>query len=159
MFLASHGFKVVALDFADDAIQQISEKATNTGLTRAAVIQHDVRQGLPFVAESFDACYSHMLFCMALSTPQITALMQEVRRVLRPSGTIVYTVRHTGDAHYGAGTAHGDDLFENGGFIVHFFDDALVRELSDGFELVEVVPFNEGELPRQLWRVTMRKID
>ena len=50
-------------------------------------------------------------------------------------------------------------MLENGGFVVHFFSDALVRELSDGFELVEVEPFNEGELPRQLWRVTMRKTD
>ena len=26
--------------------------------------------------------------------------------------------RHTGDAHYGAGTTHGDDIFEPGGFAV-----------------------------------------
>jgi SAM-dependent methyltransferase len=159
MFFDSQGFKVVALDYADDAIRQLSAKSANTGPNGVAVIRHDVRQALPFAANSFDACYSHMLFCMALSTSQIKALMQEVRRILRPSGTIVYTVRHTGDAHYEAGIAHGDDLFENGGFVVHFFSDALVRELSDGFELVEVEPFNEGELPRQLWRVTMRKTD
>jgi hypothetical protein len=29
-----------------------------------------------------------------------------IRRVLRPGGTFIYTVRHTGDAHYGAGTPH-----------------------------------------------------
>lgn len=98
-----------------------------------------------------------MLLCMALTTPQIHALVDEIRRVLRPGGIVIYTVRHTGDTHYGTGIAHGDDMFENGGFIVHFFNDTLVRQLSEGFELIDVVPFTEGELPRQLWQVTMRK--
>jgi SAM-dependent methyltransferase len=157
IFLVSQGFRVVALDYADEVVGSIAEKAASAGLAEVAVLQHDVRQPLPFDAESFDACYSHMLFCMALSTEQIIALKNEVRRVLRPGGTLVYTVRHTGDAHYGAGIGHGDDMFESGGFIVHFFDEALVRQLSEGFELIDVVPFAEGELPRQLWRVTMRR--
>jgi hypothetical protein len=59
-------------------------------------------------------------------TQEIKALVGEVRRVLRPGGTFVYTVRHTGDAHYGSGIAHGDDVFEHGGFAVHFFDRARV---------------------------------
>lgn len=157
MFLASQGFEVIALDYADEATRSIAEKATIARIAGVSVAQHDVREPLPFDAESFDACYSHMLFCMALSTEQIIALKNEVHRVLRPGGTLVYTVRHTGDAHYGAGLACGDDTFENGGFIVHFFDEALVRQLGEGFELVDVVPFTEGELPRQLWRVTMRR--
>jgi SAM-dependent methyltransferase len=83
---------------------------------------HDVRQPPPWPDGSFDAVYSHMLFNMALSTPGLDALVGEVRRVLRPEGLHVYTVRHVGDAHFGAGIAHGDGMFENGGFIVHFFD-------------------------------------
>ena len=48
-------------------------------------------------------------------------------RVLRPGGAFVYTVRHTDDAHYGTGTAHGDHIHEHGGFAVHFFDRTLVE--------------------------------
>ena len=59
-----------------------------------------------------------MLLCMALSTNEIRALVGEIARVLRPGGTFVYTVRHTGDAHYGAGTGHGDDIYEHGGVAV-----------------------------------------
>jgi hypothetical protein len=44
----------------------------------------------------------------------------------------VYTVRHVGDAHYEAGVPHGDGMYENGGFIVHFFDRALVERLASG---------------------------
>ncbi|WP_411122471.1 hypothetical protein [Streptomyces sp. x-19] len=74
--------------------------------------------------------------------------------MLRPGGALVHTVRHTGDAHYGAGVAHGDGLYEHGGFAVLFFDRALVDELAVGRQLAEVHGFTEGALPRRLWRVT-----
>jgi hypothetical protein len=73
---------------------------------------------------------------------------------LRPGGLFIYTVRHTGDAHYGQGIAHGDDIYEHGGFAVHFFSRTLVDDLAAGWTLQEVHPFDEGDLPRRLWRVT-----
>jgi len=96
---------------------------------------------------------------MALSTAELEALVGEVRRVLRPGGVLVYTVRHTGDAHFGAGTSHGDDVWEHGGFAVHFFSPELVARLADGWGPAEVEPFEEGDLPRRLWRVTQRRAD
>ncbi|MER5179212.1 hypothetical protein ABT009_12725 [Streptomyces sp. NPDC002896] len=69
-------------------------------------------------------------------------------------GVFVYTVRHVGDAHYGTGTAHGDEIYEHGGFAVHFFSNDLVDALADGWSVDEVHAFEEGELPRLLWRVT-----
>ncbi|WP_406301461.1 hypothetical protein OHA61_02445 [Streptomyces sp. NBC_00885] len=91
---------------------------------------------------------------MALSTEEIRALVGEVRRVLRPGGVFVYTVRHTGDAHYGEGTSHGDDIYEHGGFAVHFFPRSLVDSLAADWTLDEVHAFEEGDLPRRLWRIT-----
>ena len=80
-----------------------------------------------------------------------------MHRALRPGGLHVYAVRHTGDAHYGAGISHGDSMFENGGFIVHFFDRALVGRLAAGFTLLDLTAFEEGGLPRCLWRATLRR--
>ena len=100
-----------------------------------------------------------MLFNMALTTAELETLSGEVHRALRPGGLHLYTVRHTGDAHYGAGTSHGDSMFENGGFIVHFFDRALVDRLATGFTLLGLTPFEEGSLPRRLWRITLRRED
>ncbi|WP_327309625.1 hypothetical protein OG730_01595 [Streptomyces sp. NBC_01298] len=68
--------------------------------------------------------------------------------------SFVYTVRHTGDAHYRAGTGHGDGIWEHGGFAVHFFSRDLVDALAESWTLEEVAPFEEGDLPRRLWRVT-----
>jgi hypothetical protein len=49
-------------------------------------------------------------------------------------------------------------MFENGGFIVHFSDRPLVDRLAEGYTVLEVHEFEEGELPRRLWRVTLRKV-
>ena len=153
--LLRSGLEVHALDYAADALAEIAAVAGPELAGRLATTVHDVHQPLPFPDGSFDACYSHMLFTMALSTAELEALVAEVHRVLRPGGLCIYTVRHTGDAHYGSGRSLGDNLYENGGFVVHFFDRPLVDRLADGFELEDVTAFEEGELPRRLWRVTL----
>ncbi|QUR67626.1 class I SAM-dependent methyltransferase [Mycobacterium spongiae] len=155
LFFAREGFTVRALDFSSTALQQLSAAAQASAVgERVITAVHDVRAPLPLPDMSADAVFAHMLLCMALSTDQICAAVGEVHRVLRPGGVFVYTVRHTGDAHYGAGTSHGDDIYEHGGFAVHFFTRDLVTALADGWTLAEVHSFSEGELPRQLWRVT-----
>ncbi len=152
---ARQGFTVRALDFSATGLQQLREAAAASGVgQRVSTTVHDVHQSLPLPDASVDGVFAHMLLCMALSTEQIHAVVGDVRRVLRPGGVFVYTARHTGDAHYRAGTPHGDDIYESGGFAVHFFTRGLVDALADGWTLVEVHPFEEGDLPRRLWRVT-----
>jgi SAM-dependent methyltransferase len=155
LYFARSGFTVQALDFSATGLRQLREAAHSRGVAeRVTTTVHDVRDALPLPDASVDAVFAHMLLCMALSTQEIHAVVGEVRRVLRPGGRFVYTVRHTGDAHYDTGIAHGDDIFEHGGFAVHFFDRALVDALAAGWTLDEVHAFEEGELPRRLWRIT-----
>jgi SAM-dependent methyltransferase len=154
------GLTVTALDYAAGALTRLQQVANDAGLAdRLTTVAHDVREPLPLPDGGFDAAYSHMLFNMALTTTELETLSGEVHRALRPGGLHIYTVRHTGDAHYGAGTSHGDSMFENGGFIVHFFDRALVDRLATGFALLDLTPFEEGSLPRRLWRITLRRED
>jgi SAM-dependent methyltransferase len=159
LYFAAAGIRVTALDYAPDGLEQIAAKARSAGLDASVVtVAADVRRPLPLADASADACYAHMLFCMALTTPELERLSGEVRRVLRPGGLLVYTVRTTADPHFGEGVAHGDDMYEMGGFIVHFFDRALMDRLTAGFEVVDVVEYEEGRLPRRLSAVSMRKI-
>lgn len=44
-----------------------------------------------------------------------------------------------------------------GGFIVHFFRREKVELLAEGYEIVSIDEFEEGSLPRKLFRVTLRK--
>jgi SAM-dependent methyltransferase len=158
LHFARNGFTVHATDFSATALHQLAARADAEGLReRVTTRVHDARDPLPLADGSADAVFAHMLLCMALTTAQIKALVGEVRRVLTPGGAFVYTVRHTGDAHYQAGTAHGDDIYEQGGFAVHFFPRALVDTLAQNWELREVHPFEEGPLPRRLWRVTQTR--
>lgn len=157
LYFAGQGFTVQAADFSPTGLEQLRDTAERRGLAgQVSTFVHDVREPMPLADASVDAVFAHMLLCMALSTKEIHALVGEVRRVLRPGGTFVYTVRHTGDAHYGTGVFHGDDIFEHGGFAVHFFSRDLVDELAQDWEPAEVYAFEEGELPRRLWRVTQR---
>ena len=149
------GMHVRALDFAQSGAAAIRAKAGDAAITGSLQADvHDCCEPLPFADASFDACYSHMLFCMALTTPQLEQLSAEVRRVLRPGGLHVYTARTTTDPDCGSGHAHGDDMFETNGFVVHFFSRELVGRLAQGFTLLEVAEFEEGDLPRRLFRVT-----
>lgn len=159
IFFAQNGFQVAVLDYAENGVKEIARKAAALNLSNAIAAQrHDVRNPLPFDDASFDACYSHMLFCMALSTSELERLSREVWRVLRPGGLKVYTVRHTGDPQYGTGIARGDDTFESsGGFAVHFFSRETVQRLATGFDILSIEEFEEGALPRKLFRVTLRK--
>ncbi|WP_307811548.1 class I SAM-dependent methyltransferase [Streptomyces fildesensis] len=155
LYFAREGFTVRATDFSATGLEQLAHAAQAQGVgDRVATVVHDVREPLAVANGSVDAVFAHMLLCMALSTKEIHTLVGEVRRVLRPGGSFLYTVRHTGDAHYSSGTPHGDDIFEHGGFAVHFFDRDLVNALADGWTLNEVHAFEEGDLPRRLWRVT-----
>ena len=119
---------------------------------------HDVRTPLPFADETFDACYSHMLLCMALTSSEIGFLSKEIRRVLKPGGLNVYTVRNTTDPHYRTGIHRGEDMWEiGGGFIVHFFSREKVERLAKGYEIVAIEEFEEGEVLKRLFAVTLRK--
>jgi SAM-dependent methyltransferase len=157
-FFARNDIHDTVLDYSQIAVDTINSKAKGLGVAdRITAIQHDVRKPLPFEDNSFDACYSHMLFCMSLTTEELVRLSAEVLRVLKPGGLHVYTVRHTGDPHYGTGIHRGEDMYEVGGFIVHFFDRAKVELLAEGYEIVSIGEFEEGGLPRKLFRVTLRK--
>ncbi|MEU9369592.1 class I SAM-dependent methyltransferase [Streptomyces avermitilis] len=159
LHFAREGFTVQATDFSATGLEQLKNAAQSLGLAEhVTTAVHDVREPLPLPDASTDAVYAHMLLCMALSTQEIHALVRDVRRVLRPGGVFIYTVRHTGDAHYGTGIPHGDDIYEHGGFAVHFFPRHLVDSLADGWTLNEVHAFEEGELPRRLWRVAQTRL-
>lgn len=159
LFFALDGFRVTTLDYSEEGVKIIREKADRLGLSASVTAaRHDIRQPLPFDDVSFDGCYSHMLYCMALTTEELEFLSREIRRVLKPGGLNIYTARTTMDPSYRTGSHRGEDMWEiEGGFIVHFFSREKVEHLSQGYEVVAVEEFDEGDLPKKLFMVTLRK--
>ena len=159
LFFVRHGFQVYALDYSEKGLHAIQKKTDAIkGAGSAITVYHDVRQRLPFDDNSLDACYSHMLYCMALTTSELEFLSQEVHRVLKPGGMNIYTVRNTADPHYRTGIDRGDDMWEiTGGFIVHFFSKDTVEYLAKGYEITDAEDFEETSLPKKLFLVTLKK--
>lgn len=160
LFFAQNRFQVQVLDYTAEGTECIRQKAADHGLSdRITAIQHDIRKPFPFQESSFDGCYSHMLYCMALTMSELMDLTRQVRKVLPPGGLNIYTARHKGDPHYGQGINRGEDLYEVSGFIVHFFDRAKVLQLADGYRITEIHEFEEGGLPRRLFQVALQKVE
>ena len=137
LFFARKGFRIDVLDYSYSGIATINKKANILNLSQFITAKcHDVRKSLPFKDESFDSCYSHMLYCMAFTTNELENLSKEINRVLKPGGLNIYTVRHTGDADYRVGTHIGEDLYETGGFIVHFF---LKKKLNYFLKVIKLL--------------------
>jgi len=158
IFFAKNLIHVSALDYSFAAIKTINKKASENKLSNFISTKiFDVRKKLPFKDNSIEACFSHMLYCMALSTTELKYLNNEICRILKPEGFNIYTVRHTGDGDYKNGTHIGENLYENDGFIVHFFSEEKVKNIADGFNIINIENFDEGTFPRKLFRVILKK--
>ena len=159
LFFVEQGFHVYALDYSLAGLDSLREEVRDLGFTESVTtVYHDVRERFPFDDHFFDACYSHMLYCMALATSELESLSAEIHRVLRPGGLNVYTARTTSDPQYRTGIDRGDDMWEiAGGFIVHFFSREKVLDLVKGYEIESVEEFEETGLPKRLFLVTLKK--
>ena len=118
IFFAKNSIYVSALDYSPAAIKIINKKVLKNKLSNFISTKiFDVRKKLPFNDNSIDGFFSHMLYCMALSTEEIEKLNNEIYRVLKPNGINIYTVRHNEDGDYKKGTHIGEDLYQNDGFM------------------------------------------
>ena len=158
IYFAQNSIHVEALDYSPSAITKINQKARELNLSKFIKTRlYDVREKLPFDNEQFQGCFSHMLYCMALSNTDLENLNNEICRVIKANGINIYTVRHTNDEDYKKGIHRGEDLYENDGFIVHFFSKDKIKKLSKVFKNLEIESFEEGKFPRRLFFVQNKK--
>jgi len=158
IFFAKNSIHVLALDYSSAAIKIINKKISENKLSKFISTKiFDVRKKLPFEDNSVEACFSHMLFCMALTTKELKYINSEIFRILKPGGFNVYSVRHTADGDYKNGIHRGQDLYENDGFIVHFFSKKKIKILSKGYKKLDIESFEEGSFPRKLFLVNKKK--
>ena len=158
LFFAKNLIHTTALDYSPSGIDAINQKTKKNNLSNYISTKlFDVRQKLPFEDNSIEACYSHMLYCMALTTSDLKKLNNEILRILKPGGINIYTVRHTNDGDFQNGIHIGEDLYENDGFIVHYFSEDKVNSLLNGFKNISLEKFEEGNFPRRLFFVVNEK--
>ena len=158
IFFAKNSIHITALDYSGSGIKVINQKAKQDNLSNYISTKiFDVREKLPFEDNSIQACYSHMLYCMALTTRDLEKLNNEILRILKPGGSNIYTVRHTSDGDFQKGIHRGEDLYENDGFIVHYFSEEKVNSFLNGFKNIYLEKFEEGTFPRKLFFIVNEK--
>jgi len=158
IFFAKNSIHTTALDYSPSGIKVINQKTNKDDLSNYISTKlFDVREKLPFEDSSVEACYSHMLYCMALTSSDLEKLNNEILRILKPGGINIYTVRHINDGDFQNGTHRGEDLYENDGFIVHYFSEEKVNSLLNGFKNISLEKFEEGTFPRKLFFVVNEK--
>jgi len=159
IYFAKNSIHVEALDYSQSGIKNVNQKIKQNNLSNLIKTKiFDVRKTLPFKNNSIEGIYSHMLYCMALTTSDLESLNKEIHRILKPGGINIYTVRHTNDGDYKKGIHRGEDMYENDGFIVHFFSKNKIKSLLDGFINLETTSFEEGSFPRKLYFVANKKL-
>ena len=158
IFFAKNSIHITALDYSPSGIKIINQKTKKDNLSNYISTKlFDIREKLPFGNNSIEACYSHMLYCMALTTNDLEKLNNEIQRILKPGGINIYTARHTKDGDFQNGIHIGEDLYENDGFIVHYFSEGKVNSLLNGFKNISLEKFEEGTFPRKLFFVVNEK--
>ena len=158
IFFAQNGIYVHAIDYSLSATNIIKKRSKENNLEEFIKVQnYDIRQKLNFDNQSFQACYSHMLFCMALTNQNLKDLNKEISRILKKDGINIYTVRNQTDGDFKKGVHRGEDMYEMNGFIVHYFSENKVKKLLDGFINLNIENFNEGNFPRKLFLVINKK--
>lgn len=158
IFFALNGFNIQVIEYSKVAIRDLETKIKHLNLEdKIEIIYHDLRKPLPFPKNYFDACYSHMLFCMEFKEDEIIRLNKEIHRIISQYGYNCFTVRNENDKEFGIGKDLGNMIYESGGFIVHYFDQNKINRISKLFKIIDISEFHEGRLPRSLYRVLLKK--
>ena len=160
IYLGKNSINLTALDYSENGLKILDKKIKNENLSSSiSTLKFDIRDNLPFENNSIDACYSHMLYCMAFTFDELIKLNNEIKRVLKPGGVNIYTARNTDDGDYKKGIHRGEDLYEIDGFIIHFFSQKTIQNLMNGYENLLIEYFEEGSFPRKLFFVCNKKIN
>jgi SAM-dependent methyltransferase len=83
------GCRITGVDINTEAVATASELARQSSLAAQVTFQqHDVSERLPFESGRFHAAFSNDVLC---HVPDRLALLQELRRVLRPAGQFLFS--------------------------------------------------------------------
>lgn len=140
----SLGFVMEGYDLTGIEFSEVACKALKDRIPGMKVRLGDIRNGFDLKGETFDACYAHMVLIMDMTPDDIRRIMSDVSSVLNPGGFFMFSARNRNDPGYGKGTNPHDNVWVNDkGLAVNFFGEEELRDLCDGFDILDVMEFEE----------------
>jgi len=160
--LARAGYRVTAIDHSEEAIEQARAKFG----PMVTFLVADMTEALPFADSSFDAVMSNVAAHMFPDAVTRT-LFAEVRRLVRADGLFVFHVNALEDRPLRARSRPARELepdyvIEDSGQTMHFFSDAYLRELLEGWRELDLaslpIPHRQTGKPyKHVWRGITRR--
>ncbi|MCW6005445.1 methyltransferase domain-containing protein [Micromonospora sp. CPCC 205371] len=140
--LTSAGHRVCGIDFSPVAIAKAQRSIPwrrRFWPVRPLLRVADIAQRLPFTDEKFDGVFSHL--ALHYFQDQVTrSVFQEIARVTRPGGILVFTVKSTADPYFRVGDQLDDRVFCRKGHVRHFFTAEYIETLLDGWKIDDIQP-------------------
>lgn len=142
VFFAQHGHKVIATDSSETVIEQDLHHFPDAGVEFRVL---DMREPLPYPAESFDVVYSNLALHY-YSHQQTKEIVKEIFRKLTTGGLLAFACKSVDDFHHGNGEEVEKDVFVSSkGHVRHLFSIPYVKKLLDGLYDIEYLDTIEEE--------------
>ena len=158
--LAGIGFEVDALDGSESGLADLGRSASDLGLQVRT--HHGLMTDLPFADGEFDYLLSFNVIYHG--DPEIVArTLAEIRRVLRPGGTLQLTMLSKRNVNYGMGEEIAPNTFVDPGadddkVHPHFYCNAgELVSLLQGFEIVSLFD-NEHKPGHWHWHAVAERL-
>lgn len=141
IYLAQHGFNVYATDISDTGIEVTKAKANELNLTNIQYKQHDMRD-IDFSDDFFQG-----ILCVWTTghgnLEDARKNVNEIYRVLKPSGIVVIDYVSTEDINYGKGEEIDKDTFINNvegeeNIPHHYSTEEEIRDLYSSFSNIHI---------------------
>lgn len=137
IYFAAQGFDVVSTDLE---VTSLNKNVSN--IKNITVSQLDLRDPLPYNAESFDIVYAHL--SLHYFNKQTTKrIFEDIHKVLKPNGVLAFLVNSTDDPEYDTGGKIEENYFEIDGAQKRFFDTKSAESFAGKFSVI--VADNKGE--------------
>jgi SAM-dependent methyltransferase len=147
VFFTLNNLDVYAVDSSIVAIENIQKKFNEKNNQSINVNCVDVKQGLPFEDNYFDAIYSHMFYNMNFTNKELDFLIYESHRVLKTNGLLYFSVRSEKDELFQKGNKidNNEDIYEINGFQIRFFSIEQIKSLLSSlyFKIDRIIQDNE----------------
>lgn len=155
IYLVNKGFNIIACDFSYKALRIVNSKNAHVH-----TILVDMLDGLPF-PDSFASCIISDLSLHYFSEKETKRIVDDIKRVLTPSGILLCRVNSTADINFGALT--GEKLDKNY-FLVEgckkrFFDEEYLMNLFKEMNIFFMKEYEtfKYEKSKVVWEIALSK--